>query len=252
MARERVIFLDSSRVDEIVKWGKLGIISGVTSNQLIMQKEGVRADDLDIHVKRMCEVSPGTVSVELTSSVAMVEEMLVEARRLRAIDDKVVVKVPIISGSEKSLEVIATLLEEKIPVNVTAMMTWEQMRMAAGATHKFGDSYISLFWARSLDSRAARQETKDSVLGADHEINGHPSRIVRTTLDLLNDNGWENPRIIVGSIRTVRQAGEALASGADIVTITPKVLAAMLTDEMTAKTVKEFDDAWIQARAQNL
>lgn len=246
MARERVIFLDSSRVGEIRRWSDIGIVTGVTSNQMIMMKDGVKADELDDHVKKMCEVSPGSVSVELTSSKAGVEEMMVEARRLRAIDNKVVVKVPIIPGSTKSLEVIAGLRQEHIPVNVTAMMTWEQMRMAAEATHGFDESYISLFWARSLDSRDARMVTEDKLLGVDHDINSHPSKIVRATLDLLSVNGWDNPKIIIGSIRSARQAGEALASGAHIVTITPKVLEVMLTDEMTTRTVKEFDEAWMQ------
>ena len=245
----REIFLDSSNVEEIKKWGGLNIISGVTSNQAIMMKDGVRADELDEHVKKMCNVSPGTVSVELTSSVASVEELVREAIRLRDIDDKVVVKVPIISGSTKSLEVIARLREEKVPVNVTAMMTWEQMRMAAEATHGFDkDVYASLFWARSSDSLEARKKTEDKVLGVDNEINSHPSRIVRATLDLIEAKGWENPKIIIGSIRSVRQAGEALASGAHIVTVTPPVLEAMLRDDMTARTVKEFDDAWVQMR----
>ena len=243
---KREIFLDSSKVDEIKKWSGLGMISGVTSNQMIMMNDGVKANELDGHVKNMCSVSPGTVSVELTSSEAAVAEMLTEARRLRAIDPKVVVKVPIIPGSTKSLEIIAGLRRENIPVNVTAMMTWEQMRMSAEATHGFDNAYISLFWARSLDSRESRLKTEDKLLGADHDINSHPNKIVRATLDLLGTNGWENPKIIVGSIRSARQAGEALASGAHIVTITPKVLEAMLTDEKTTRTVKEFDEAWKQ------
>jgi transaldolase len=142
------------------------------------------------------------------------------------------------------LDVIAGLQKEQIPVNVTAMMTWEQMRIAAEATHGFDNSYISLFWARSLDSRDARMTTEDKLVGVDHDINSHPSKIVRATLDLINDNGWINPKIIIGSIRSVRQAGEALASGAHIVTITPNVLEAMLTDAMTSKTVIDFDQAW--------
>ncbi len=242
---KRQIFLDSSNVEEIEKWGVLGITTGTTSNQMIMMKDGVKASELDAQVKKMCEVSPGTVSVELTSSEASVAEMLSEARRLRAIDEKVVVKVPIIPGSLKSLEVIAGLQKEQIPVNVTVMMTYEQMRIAAEATHGFDDSYISLFWARSLDSRVARLETEDKLLGVDHDINSHPAKIVRATLDLLECNGWQNPKIIIGSIRSVRQAGEALASGAHIVTITPNVLEAMLTDAMTSKTVVDFDQAWL-------
>lgn len=244
----RQIYLDSSKVEEISRWNKLGLIAGVTSNQMIMMKDGVKADELDDQVRKMCAVSPGSVSVELTSSKAPVEEMLEEAVRLRSIDNKVVVKVPIIPDSTKSLEVIAGLKEKQIPVNVTAMMTWEQMRLAAEATHGFDESYISLFWARSLDSREARLNKEDPKLGKDHEINSHPANIVRATLDLIEDNEWTNPKIIIGSIRSARQAGEALASGADIVTITPDVLEKMLSDEMTAKTNEQFDEAWIMMR----
>ena len=241
---KREIFLDSSKVEEITRWKDLGVIKGVTSNQMIMMKDGIRADELDDQVKKMCKVSPGTVSVELTSSEATVDEMLAEAIRLHSIDDKVVIKVPIIPGSTKSLEVIRGLQNYKIPVNVTAMMTWEQMRLAAEVTHDFENSYISLFWARSLDSREARLNVEDKLLGVDSEINSHPKNIVRSTLDLLDTNMWENPKIIIGSIRSARQAGEALDSGAHIVTITPRVLESMLSDEMTTRTVKQFDEAW--------
>ena len=73
------------------------------------------------------------------------------------------------------------------------------------------------------------------------DVGVNPFEVIKNTRQLLEGTDTE---IIIGSIRSVRQAGEALASGAHIVTITPRVLETMLTDEMTSKTVNEFDGAW--------
>jgi len=51
-------------------------------------------------------------------------------------------------------------------------------------------------------------------------------------------------RIIVGSVRHLMDVNEALAAGAHIVTVTPKILRTMVKNPRTDETIREFSDAW--------
>lgn len=81
-------------------------------------------------------------------------------------------------------------------------------------------------------------------VGMESSVNGDPKNIVSAISNFLSTGGYDNPKIIVGSIRTATQAGEAFAAGANIVTTTPEILEAMLFSQRTIETIKQFDDAW--------
>ena len=251
MSRE--IFVDSAKLDAIKEYKS--VATGVTTNQLIMLKDGVRIDKFDDHIRQICVEINGPVSVELTDSKATVDEMVEEAERLRGIDEAVVVKVPVIPGLTKSLAVIEELKKREIPVNVTAMMTFEQMLLATLATRDFKQAYVSLFWARSDDDHKKYRTNSDWLesnpkVGPESKVNSSPGRIVAATSTFIREGGFEQPKIIVGSIRNARMVGEAFAAGADIVTVTPDVLGAMLESQRTRETVEEFDEAWNELKAK--
>lgn len=261
----RSIFIDSSKLEEITKWDRTGIVDGVTTNQAIMYKDGVKPGDFIRVVRNICDQMAGRpVSIELASSTASLEEMVEEAKRLNKIAENIVIKVPLIPGTTKSLEVVNLLAQENIAVNITALMTFEQMIMAAAAARKCSrPSFISLFWARSKEEykryllpaedaniKKAELAEKDVDLEVEKsEVNKHPRNIVRESVKFLNEAGYHNPRIIVGSIRNATMVGEAFASGAHIVTITPQVLEKMLYAQRTIETNKEFDEAWQKLQA---
>ncbi len=244
-------FLDTSNLDEIKRWK--GIIRGVTTNQMIMYKEGVR--DIDKQIKKICKLVPEyPVSVELMDSLASTKELIKEATRLSSLGDNVVVKVPItdayieepfnpVESSTKMIELVNELVTRNIPVNVTAMITDMQMKMAVAATQASKKNcFVSLFWARNIDDQSNRenQHKEESILGQSW-VNKNPGEIVKSVRQFIGDS--PQPRIIIGSIRTVSQVEEASVAGADIVTVTPKVFRAGLYNRTTLKTVREFDEA---------
>ncbi|MBI5452377.1 hypothetical protein HY945_02855 [Candidatus Gottesmanbacteria bacterium] len=47
----RSIFIDSSNPEEIKRWNATGIIDGVTTNQMIMLKDGLRQKDYEKVIK---------------------------------------------------------------------------------------------------------------------------------------------------------------------------------------------------------
>lgn len=254
---KRSIFLDSAKIDEIEKWNETGVIDGVTSNQAIMHKDGVKAKDFKKVVKKICKImKDGPVSVELSDSTASPQAMVKEAKQLNEWAKNIVVKVPVIPGATKSLWVINKLAKANIAVNVTVMMTYEQMIMGALAARNCKrPSFLSLFWGRSLEDQVQYRSRADFMAQfprvgiVSSEVDSHPKNITKATAEFLNEGGYDNLKIIIGSIRNAVMVGESFAAGAHIVTITPEILQSMLFSQRSIETIKQFDDAWKDLQA---
>lgn len=248
----RSIFIDSSNVDEIKKWNELGIIDGVTTNQFIMAKDGIKPQNYQRVIRAICrEVGDKPVSVELTNSLLSPASLLKEALAISRLSPNIVVKVPLIPNATKSLWVIRELIKKNIAVNVTAMMTFEQLVMAILATrHSKKIAYVSFFWGRSIEDQAKYRSRSDFMasyprVGIDSPINRHPQTIIEQAVRCISEGGYRTVKVIAGSIRTAVMAGEALAAGAHVVTIAPDILLAMLFSQRSVETIAQFDEAWI-------
>jgi transaldolase len=82
------------------------------------------------------------------------------------------------------------------------------------------------------------------LMGEPSEVNAHPAKITQAIMEFFEKGNYDNPRLIVGSIRNVGQIGDAFAAGANIVTITPATLKAKLFSQRTIETNADFDKAW--------
>jgi transaldolase len=247
----RSLFIDTSNLEEIQKWNSTGVIDGVTSNQSIMLKDGVKPKDFNKLVKAICaEMKDKPVSIELSDSTASPKDMLIEAQKYAGLAENVVVKVPVIPETTKSLYVINELCKLDIALNITAIMTFEQMILTALAVrHSKKIAFLSLFWGRSIEDSASYRSRFDYMskfprVGLESEINAKPHNITKEIASFLNNGGYSNLKIIVGSIRTASMVGEAFAAGANICTINPDILTSMLYSQRTIETIKQFDDAW--------
>lgn len=211
-----MLFLDSSdpkEVQDIYAWG---VLSGVTTNPLIIAKEGGNVD-LESRIKAVLAVSTGHVSVELTTETYA--EMLAEAEVYSAWDPKrICIKVPF---SETGLRVLHQLATRGVPTNVTCLMSFNQAYLASLA----GATYVSIFSGRVRD------------MG--YDVQG----IIAETRAILDREELAS-KIIVGSIRHLMDVNEALQNGAHIVTVTPPVLRKMLWNPRTDETIREFNTAW--------
>lgn len=211
-----MIFLDSSDPKEIRDISAWGVLSGITTNPLIISREAGNVD-LKQRILEICEVSHGHVSVELTTETE--REMLAEAMQYFGWNpDRICVKVPF---SEVGLRVLHELVSKNVPCNVTCMMSFNQMYLAALA----GATYVSLFSGRVRDM-------------------GYDVRpITRETRTILDREGLKS-KIIIGSIRHLMDVNEALQDGAHIVTVPPPILRKMLWNPRTESTISEFNEAW--------
>ncbi len=136
------IFLDTANLNEIRRWQDYSVVDGVTTNPSIMLKDG--GYDMEVRAKEICQlVHPCPVSVEVTTNDHA--EMLAQGRLFATWADNVVVKIPVINESgEPSLDVVRTLINERIKVNMTACLSFGQLVLGA----KAGATYFSLFGGR--------------------------------------------------------------------------------------------------------
>jgi transaldolase len=210
------IFIDSSDPKEIKDLYAWGVISGVTTNPLIIAKEAPDAD-LGERIREVLAVSWGDVSVELTTETEA--EMLQESLHYHGWNpERITVKVPF---SETGLRVLHQLVKRGIKTNVTCLMAMNQAYLAALA----GATYVSIFSGRVRDM-------------------GYDVRpVIEGTRKVLDREGLPS-KIIVGSMRHIMDVNEALEAGAHVPTITPPILRKMVWNPRTIETINEFNTAW--------
>jgi transaldolase len=213
-----VLFVDSSKLDEIKLFVRWGIVAGVTTNPKIIASDGhATLDGVKDQITAICALVNGPVSMEVLSETT--DAMIAEGRRYHAwCPAKIAVKIPM---CEQGMPAIHALGAADIPVNVTCMMTVNQAYVAAQA----GARYVSLFFGRIKD------------MGAD------PIEAIAVTRELLEREG-SKAEIIAGSIRHPQDVHDALRAGAHIVTVGPEILKQMIKHPNTELTIAEFSKAW--------
>jgi transaldolase len=210
------IFLDTASLSEIEEFTRWGIADGVTTNQKIFLSEG--GVNFKKRVMDICNLVNGPVSVETTKST--VPELIAEGKDYASWHGNVVVKVAMF-GDGRGLQVVNQLSMSGIKTNMTVMMTYNQLMLAA----KAGATYVSLFYNRSKES------------GQD------PVQIIRDYVSTAKEQGIP-ARLIVGSIRTPEDVATAMAAGAHVMTIPSKILRQMPFSQRSEETIAEFDKAW--------
>src|SRR5271165_4564085 len=210
------LFIDSSDPKEIKDLYAWGVLSGVTTNPLIIAREAPDAD-LGERIREILAVSWGDVSVELTTETE--GEMFDEALQYHGWDtDRIVIKVPF---GETGLRVLHRLAKRGIKTNVTCLMAMNQAYLSAVA----GATYVSIFSGRVRDMGYDVRPT------------------IEATRNILDREGLAS-KIIVGSMRHMMDVNEALEAGAHVPTITPPILRKMVWHPRTIETINEFNTAW--------
>ena len=217
------IFLDTASSNEIRRFLSQGIGDGVTTNQKIILSEG--SIDLKERIVEICDLKPDwPVSVETTTKT--VGSLIAEAEEYASWHPNIVVKVAM-DKDGVALEVTKKLREMGIRTNLTAMVTINQLYLAAEA----GATYVSLFFNRARDAGI------DSVA------------TIEKAVPLLERD--TDAQLICGSIRKPEDVEEILCAGAHIVTIPPKILTQMPFHPKTEETIREFDAAWLEFTGKN-
>jgi transaldolase len=211
------IFLDTANIDEIRAAADTGVLDGVTTNPSLVAKEARPFEDI---IREICDIVDGPVSAEVLATDY--EGMVSEARKLAAIHENVVVKIPLIRDGIKA---VSTISQEGIRTNVTLCFSALQGLLAA----KAGATIISPFAGRLDDI-------------------GHDGMELCSELVEIYENYGYATEVLVGSVRSPKHVLEGALMGADIATIPTKVFEQMFRHPLTDKGLAAFLADWEKAR----
>lgn len=144
------IFADGANIEDMKKAYKQGIVKGFTTNPTLMRKAGIT--DYEAFARAVLkEITDLSVSFEVFSDDFPSMER--EARKIASWGKNIHVKIPITNTKgESSVPLIKKLSSDGIPLNITAMMTLEQVRNVANALNPKVNSITSVFAGRMADT----------------------------------------------------------------------------------------------------
>ena len=206
-------FVDTANLNEIKEAHDLGVLDGVTTNPSLMAKEGISGiDKIRNHYKAICDIVDNNVSAEVIATDY--EGMMKEGRELAKIDNKIVVKVPMIKEGVKAIK---QFTKEGIRTNCTLVFSAGQAILAA----KAGASYVSPFIGRIDDI---------SVDGLD---------LIAQIRHIYDNYGYQT-EVLAASIRHTMHLIKCAEIGADVATCPLKVITDLLNHPLTDIGLAKF------------
>ncbi len=206
-------FIDTANLDEIKEAYDLGVLDGVTTNPSLMAKEGISGtDNIRAHYKAICGIVDNNVSAEVIATDF--DGIVKEGKELAKIDDKIVVKVPMIRDGVKAIKYFSS---EGIRTNCTLVFSAGQAILAA----KAGASYLSPFLGR-LD-----------------DISHDGLALIEQIVQIYDNYGFET-EILAASIRHTMHLVQCAEIGADVVTCPLKVITSLLNHPLTDIGLEKF------------
>ncbi len=144
------IFADGADYDGIVEMSKNSMVSGFTTNPSLVAKAG--ETDYEAFAKRVLEAVPDKpVSFEVFADDF--PTMIKQGRAIAAWGGNVNAKVPVMNTKgDFTGDVISTLSNEGVVLNITAIFTAEQVKQVADALAPDTPAIISVFAGRIADT----------------------------------------------------------------------------------------------------
>ena len=197
------IFADGADKAGILELYAKPYIKGLTTNPTLMKKAGIR--DYEAFARDILTVvTAKPISLEVFSDDFA--EMKRQALKIASWGQNVYVKIPITnSRGETSIPLIAELAQLNVKLNITAILTLDQVRAVAAALNPAIPSVVSVFAGRIADT------------GVD------PVPMMRACAPILKSQ--PKAELLWASVREVLNIIQAEESGCKIVTVTHDILA---------------------------
>lgn len=217
------LFADGAERAGILKMYENPLIRGFTTNPTLMRKAGIT--DYEAFAKDIVSAVPDRpLSLEVFADDFA--EMERQALKISRWGDNVYTKIPVTNTQrESSLELICRLARKGVKLNVTAMMTLDQVRSVSKALADGPAAYVSIFAGRIADT------------GRD------PVPIMADAVALLRP--YSNIELIWASPRELLNIFQADSVGCHIITATNDLLQKLALvgkdlDDYSLETVEMF------------
>ncbi|MBU1822117.1 MAG: fructose-6-phosphate aldolase [Bacteroidetes bacterium] len=206
-------FIDTANLAEIKEAQSLGVLDRVTTNPSLMAKEGITGkNSIMSHYKAICDIVDGDVSAEVISTDF--DGIIREGEELIEIDEKIVVKVPMIKDGVKALRYFSN---KGIRTNCTLIFSAGQALLAA----KAGATYVSPFIGR-LD-----------------DISTDGVALIEQIVTIYRNYGYQT-QVLAASIRHPMHIMQCAEIGADVMTGPLSAILALLKHPLTDIGLEKF------------
>lgn len=219
------IFADGAEKDQMLRLYNDPSISGLTTNPTLMRAAGI-TDYKDFCLEVLETVKSKPISFEVFSDEMAGMEW--QAKEISSWGDNVFVKIPVTNSlGESTADLIHILSNDGVQLNITALMTLEQVQEVVSALSVDTKSYISVFAGRIFDTGV------DAV------------PIMTKALELMHARPMS--KLIWASPREVFNIYQAADIGCHVITVTPDLIKklALQGKDLTAyslDTVKMFKE----------
>jgi len=217
------LFADGADKTQILRFYANPLIRGFTTNPTLMRSAGVK--NYEAFAREILDViRDRPISFEVFAD--NFGEMERQARKIAAWGENVYVKIPISNTKrQSSMELAGQLAHSGVKVNITAVLTLDQVRAAADALTGGSPGIISIFAGRIADT------------GRD------PVPTVAAAVDLVS--AYSNIELIWASPRELLNIFQANDAGCHIITVPETILSKLETvgkdlDEFSLETVAMF------------
>jgi len=217
------VFADGADIADIRRLAADPVIAGFTTNPTLMRKAQV--DDYERFAREALECVPDRpISFEVFSDEF--DEMERQARKIARWGDNVYVKIPITNTEgASSLDLVRRLTADGVQLNITALLTNEQVDATAAALEGGSPACVSVFAGRIADTGR------------------EPEPFMVRALETLRPLG--GVELVWASPREVLNIAQADRIGCHIITVTPDLLAKLCLfgkdlAEFSLETVRMF------------
>jgi transaldolase len=217
------IFADGANIETMKHAYAQGVVKGFTTNPTLLHKAGV-ADYKTFALEVLKEITDLPISFEVFSDDFPVMEE--EAGKIASWGKNVNIKIPITnSKGESSIPLIKKLSHKGFSLNITALLTLEQVEAVACALSPNVNSIVSVFAGRIADT------------GRD------PVPIMKKAVGILKAN--PKAELLWASSRELLNIFQAEKCGCHIITVTDDILRKLSMinydlKELSLDTVKMF------------
>jgi len=217
------LFADGADLAGMIEMASKPYISGLTTNPTLMKRAGI-TDYVKFAKNVLSEIQSKPISFEVFSDE--IEVMKTQGEKIASWGENVYVKIPVTNTRGESTQpVIKHLVDQGAKVNVTALMTIEQVHHVAEVLNPNVESCVSVFAGRIADT------------GRD------PIPMMLKAIDALSAN--QQAELIWASPRELLNVFQANEIGCHVITATNDILkklelVGMNLETYSLETVKMF------------
>ncbi|HEV3305837.1 MAG TPA: transaldolase [Candidatus Sulfotelmatobacter sp.] len=214
------IFADGADKASMLELYRQPFIKGFTTNPTLMRAIGI-TDYEGFALDLLATIQDRPISFEVFADDE--PEMEEQARHIAAWGRNVFVKVPVMTtNGAPTYDLVRHLSKDGIQLNVTALLTLEQVRDVCGALQGNVPAYVSVFAGRIADT------------GCD------PVPLMREAVAMVND---VNAQLIWASPRELLNVFQADEIGCHVITATTDILKKL---PLVGKDLHEFSQETVQ------